>query len=415
MRSPLTFVLPLAALLGPAFALGAGCGGSDSSTFGGGTASTTTSHADAGAGGGAGANGHAGASGGSAGGAGHGGSGHGGGLAGAGQGGAGHAGAGQGGVGHAGAGQAGAAATGSGGAAVGGGGGGAAPPADAGAQDAASDAGHPIVTCMGHVYQCGDGIDNDGDGLIDEADPDCLGPCDNTEDSYYGGIPGQAGPACDVDCYFDSNSGSGDDNCYWNHKCDPHEATPPGAPEPASKCAYDPKVNVSGTPLGCSQLEAEQSAQCHSFCGPLTPNGCDCFGCCELPAGSGKYVWLGSTDPVTKQGSCTIDVVGDPTKCEPCLPVPSCLNTCEKCELCIGKNSVPPECLPGGGPDGGAGGADGGGAVDGGAGGADGGGAVDGGGGGAQCAAGVQACGLPGQPACPYGYYCITGCCQMHI
>ncbi|NUP13486.1 MAG: hypothetical protein HOW73_46200, partial [Polyangiaceae bacterium] len=47
-----------------------------------------------------------------------------------------------------------------------------------------------IAECQGHVYQCGDLIDNDSDGLLDTVDPDCLGPCDNTEDSYYGGIPG---------------------------------------------------------------------------------------------------------------------------------------------------------------------------------------------------------------------------------
>lgn len=37
------------------------------------------------------------------------------------------------------------------------------------------------VPCPKQVYQCGDLIDNDGDGLIDAEDPDCLGPCDDTE------------------------------------------------------------------------------------------------------------------------------------------------------------------------------------------------------------------------------------------
>src|SRR5688572_7666857 len=35
---------------------------------------------------------------------------------------------------------------------------------------------------------CGDCQDNDNDGLSDAADPECLGPCDNTEDSFHGGI-----------------------------------------------------------------------------------------------------------------------------------------------------------------------------------------------------------------------------------
>jgi hypothetical protein len=37
--------------------------------------------------------------------------------------------------------------------------------------------------CDRQVYQCGDLIDNDGDGLIDALDPDCLGPCDDNEGS----------------------------------------------------------------------------------------------------------------------------------------------------------------------------------------------------------------------------------------
>ena len=129
-----------------------------------------------------------------------------------------------------------------------------------------------------------------------------------------------------------------------------------------------------------------QSNQCLSYCGPLTPNGCDCFGCCELPAGGGKYVWLGSE--INKAGSCDIAGVGDPTKCQPCLPVKACLNTCDHCELCIGKDTLPPDCTPDGGVDGG---------------------------GEPQCPPGIQACGLPGQLPCPVNYYCITGCCHKII
>ena len=251
-----------------------------------------------------------------------------------------------------------------------------------------------IVKCLNQIYQCGDGIDNDGDGLVDWQDPDCLGPCDNTEDSYFGGIPGQSGPSCDVDCYWDSNSGAGDDDCRWNHKCDPNEQGAPGHPEPLAKCAYDPSANISGTNQTCAQLDLQQSATCTSFCGPITPNGCDCFGCCELPAGTGKFVWLGSEDEQTNMGSCTAAVINDPTKCEPCQPVPGCLNTCAKCELCIGKTTLPPECFQDGG------------VVDGG--GADGGSMT-------QCPDGVQPCGLPGEALCPMDFYCTTGCCIAHI
>ncbi|NUO54035.1 MAG: hypothetical protein HOV80_34755, partial [Polyangiaceae bacterium] len=129
---------------------------------------------------------------------------------------------------------------------------------------------------------------------------------------------------------------------------------------------------------------------CHDYCGPLTPNGCDCFGCCELPAGSGSFVWLGSIG-ANENTVCTLNDVTNPDICHPCEPVDDCLNPCDPCEICIGKPLPGPECFGGeGGGGSGAGGAPG-----------------------MQCPDGVQECGLAGQAPCPTGYYCITGCCQF--
>jgi len=258
--------------------------------------------------------------------------------------------------------------------------------------------GAPTVTsaCQGHIYECGDIIDNDGDGLVDYQDPDCLGPCDNTEGSYYGGIPGQAGPACTVDCYFDQDSGSGNDDCHWNHQCDEHEQAPDYYPEheEGAACAYNPNANTPGTSASCDEMYETQSQLCYDYCGPLTPNGCDCFGCCELPAGGGNYVWLGSED-ASGNGSCSLADVGDPTKCQPCKPVAACLNDCGPCEVCIGKPAPDPGCGPAGtGGSAGVGGMGGGGAPP------------------AQCEEGVQSCGLSGQEPCGSDFYCITGCCR---
>ena len=242
------------------------------------------------------------------------------------------------------------------------------------------------MTCAG-----GDLVDNDMDGLIDYQDPDCLGPCDNTEDSYFGGIPGQNNAPCKQDCYFDQDSGHGNDDCQWSHRCDPNEVAPGYYPEPnkGSQCEYQgPDYSVSGSGKTCAELDQAQSQLCHDYCGPLTPNGCDCFGCCELPAGSNQFIWLGS---VGADGNtvCTQADINDPTKCHPCVPVADCLNECEPCELCIGKPEPDPGCNPGSG-GGGQGGAPPGG----------------------QCDPGIQACGLPGQAPCPAGFYCVTGCCQ---
>ena len=81
-----------------------------------------------------------------------------------------------------------------------------------------------VSTCQGKVYQCGDCLDNDGDCKVDAADDQCLGPCNNTENSFFGGIPGQNNSPCKSDCFFDADTGSGNDDCYWSHKCDPLEA-----------------------------------------------------------------------------------------------------------------------------------------------------------------------------------------------
>ena len=208
-----------------------------------------------------------------------------------------------------------------------------------------------VTQCQNHVYQCGNCMDDDGDGKIDSEDPDCLGPCDNSEGSFEPAIPGGNNAPCKADCYFDQDTGSGNDQCYWDHRCDPNEVAPAYNPEGA-QCAYQPTTKAGGG-LSCAQAQMMQSAQCKSFCGPLTPNGCDCFGCCSFP-GLAYPVWLGSRD-AGGTASCTSKTVNDPTKCRRCQKVAACDKPCGRCQLCIGKDTVPDDCYMSGG-DGGAGG-----------------------------------------------------------
>lgn len=233
-----------------------------------------------------------------------------------------------------------------------------------------------VTACQGHVYACGDCIDNDNDGKMDSKDEHCLGPCDNSENHLFHEIPGGASPACKPECYFDQDSGEGNDDCAWDHRCDPLENPDLYSPiYPEENCTYNPSL------VGTETCPDQQSATCLSFCGPLTPNGCDCFGCCDIrdPAHPDRpnFVFLGSIDyGDNKTRTCTLDVANDPTKCHPCTPVQDCLNTCEHCELCIGQQQLPPECSQ------------------------------------QECPAGLQPCGLPGQGPCPSLHYCISGCCQ---
>jgi len=217
-------------------------------------------------------------------------------------------------------------------------------------------------------------MDNDGDGLVDDKDPECLGPCDDTEGPVLlTGTPGETGNQCKADCYFDRGNGSGAGECEWNRKCDPLM--------PKDQCDYDP------TPQICPETQPDG---CEDSCGVLTPNGCDCFGCCTFPELDGGYVFLGSE--TGNEGTCTLADVNTPELCRPCTPAGNCLNTCERCELCIGKTEIPADCFPGTGGSGGSGG-------------------MAGSGGGERCPVGKQVCGLPGDAPCPGGSFCLTGCC----
>ena len=236
--------------------------------------------------------------------------------------------------------------------------------------------------CDGRLLECGDCVDNDGDGKADARDRECLGPCDNTEGpALISDVGGVTGSTCHVDCYFDYGNGigTGSDDCWWDHQCDPLE------PEQAV-CPYDEKR--ADNEKFCPD---EQSERCGEVCLPFTPNGCDCFGCCTFPelAGLGPdggdgYVWIGAKDE-RNNGTCTFDDILDTSKCPRCTPIPGCLNDCGTCELCIGKTELPEECYDT--PDGDVPDT-------------------------SQCPDGSTPCGLPDQPSCASGYFCISGCCK---
>lgn len=215
-------------------------------------------------------------------------------------------------------------------------------------------------TCVAGRTQCTNCKDDDGDGLVDSADPECTGPLDGDESSFGTGIPGDNKDPCLQDCFFDANSGSGDDGCRENLACDPMS---PGAP----KCPHDPKAQLCGDP---------QAQACRNACVPLAPNGCDCFGCCEVPSTDA------GTLSVRLDPSCTAKTTTDPTRCKPCTRVADCLNPCDRCELCIGKAALPPDCAQDGGT-------------------------------GQTCPNDQASCNA--NVPCAIGAYCLTGCCIPDI
>lgn len=225
-----------------------------------------------------------------------------------------------------------------------------------------------VTKCRDQPYQCGNCQDDDRDGQIDSLDSDCLGPCDDDESALSTGLTTMQSSACRQDCYFDGDNGPGNDKCEWSHICDPVSVPPDYPPSGEMRCAYDP----SGASMGvdCEGLRELQSPECLDVCKPLVPNGCDCFGCCEIPGASGEFYYIGLAHATE---DCSLDTIEDATACPRCTPVESCENKCEGCEVCVGREK-PAGCEPDSG-----------------------------------CPPGQAAC--TSNDACDFQEYCVTGCC----
>lgn len=257
--------------------------------------------------------------------------------------------------------------------------------------------GEILIVCGTAECQCADGIDNDDDGVIDGLDGECTGPFDDDEGSFSTGIPGDNRDPKWQDCFFDGNSGAGDDGCRYHTDCITGEATPESDP---NRC--------------------EVSDECVEFCEPLTPPGCDCFGCCTVESDTMSLtVLIGD--------SCTTEDLDDETKCPTCTPTEQCQNECGECEICVGKGieDLPESCSddppPGGGGNGSGGGTSMGGSGTGGssmAGSSSGGSTSMGGGGSTNpppntCDNGRPSCAT--NDDCAVGNFCSFGCCTPFI
>ncbi|HVK76549.1 MAG TPA: hypothetical protein VM734_24655 [Kofleriaceae bacterium] len=218
-------------------------------------------------------------------------------------------------------------------------------------------------SCVPGVPECSDGCDNDGDGRIDGDDVECTGALDNDESSFSTGIPGDNRDTVNQDCFFDGDSGAGNDGCNI------HVCCLLGAPDRAS-CPYGANQY---DPADCQR---PQSQQCQTYCGALTPPGCDCFGCCTVCDPATDQCYDVVTNPATAP-MCDETTISDPTKCPRCTKVTNCGTTCDpdNCILCPGQTEedLPPSCSA------------------------------------AECPAGHQTC--DAQTACPTGQYCTNGCC----
>jgi hypothetical protein len=234
--------------------------------------------------------------------------------------------------------------------------------------------------CTPGGAQCANCADDDSDGRIDGFDPECSGPLDNDEATFATGIPGDNKDAINQDCFFDGDSGAGNDGCN-QHVCCLLQATTTQqcaaalvgiVNNPQSEASkFDPATCFP--PIGTATVPS----QCQNVCGPLAPPGCDCFGCCTICDPATNQCYDIAINPATSP-ECTPQTLSDPTKCKTCGKVADCGAPCggSTCILCPGQdpNDLPPEC--GGAP---------------------------------TCPDGTQACDANGN--CPAGSYCSTGCC----
>jgi hypothetical protein len=247
---------------------------------------------------------------------------------------------------------------------------------DGGLIDGAS-ASDPLALCGG-ACACGDGIDNDEDGVTDGFDAECTGAADDDEGTFATGIPGDNRDPKWQDCFFDGNSGAGDDGCRYATAC------------------------IDGE-LASDHKDCTVTQQCLDFCKPRTPNGCDCFGCCTFTLADGG------------QRSVKLEVACDQDTwegCNECVPATECVNECGRCELCPGKTieQLPADCGDVPPPSAGSGGS---GTSGSGAGGAGGSGGTDEPPPPYTCDNGQQVCTATSD--CPSSYYCSFGCCQPSV
>jgi hypothetical protein len=188
--------------------------------------------------------------------------------------------------------------------------------------------------------QCSNCIDDDGDGLVDSFDVECTTPLDHIESSFRVGLPHEDLDRPYQDCFFDDNSGAGDDGCYIHVCCLLGAMTAADCPIGASQ--YDP--GDCPAPIGTTPLVQP----CADRCGALALPGCDCFGCCTLCDPVTNECHDIATHPTLSPG-CTLQTISEPDLCARCTQVPSCGKpTCggTTCILCPGQDpsDLPPSC-----------------------------------------------------------------------
>jgi hypothetical protein len=202
-------------------------------------------------------------------------------------------------------------------------GGGTNPGTDGGGTNPGTDGGGVVPGCG--TNQFSNCIDDDGDGDVDGVDVHCISIADNDESSFATGIPGDNRDQ-KPDCFFDGNSGSGNDGCE------------------IELCCLLTDDDCGGT------TDCSISQMCIDYCAPGAPVGCDCFGCCTICQDGNCKDVLTIPDATPGWDCDNLDNLDDPVACPQCFKVTECSTTCDTgdgdCILCPGQDpsELPAEC-----------------------------------------------------------------------
>jgi hypothetical protein len=170
----------------------------------------------------------------------------------------------------------------------------------------------PPGMCPDGITQCTDGIDNDGDQMTDSGDVECTGACDDDEGSFATGTAGDNRDPFWQDCFFDGNSGAGNDGCRYNTCC----------------------LYPAGHPMACTQQQINSGAcdvsqECVNVCAPAAPPGCDCFGCCTVCGVTGGCGDANGCVKIVLLPTCQFEnICSDQVNCPICQQDDECATQC---------------------------------------------------------------------------------------
>jgi len=198
--------------------------------------------------------------------------------------------------------------------------------------DSDGDGDADAVPCTPGSTECTNCADDDGDGRTDGFDPNCTGAMDDDESTFATGIPGDNQDYRWQDCFFDGNSGGGNDCRY--HLCCILAVCP------------DDEVDSFNPETDCPITD-----ECVDYCADLTAPGCDCFGCCTI-CDANNVCRDVITNPAIAP-DCTVENLADPVACPACVQNVDCGSPCDPsgCILCPGQDvtDLPAECFESGG------------------------------------------------------------------